>query len=213
MWKFNDVIFIEGDNFRVEDEIYGLNNIDKFLIKAKKRRKIIIYNESIFNKEITLKNSKGINEKEIDKRIIEEFGLNHNYLFNYNFTGKVLNLYAVKGGILVEALCKNAQYIDVLPVQLILKKIIQKEINKGTWCSILKFKDYFYFISVYKGNLKIALAEKDYQSILNRINGFNEIYIHKDIEFIKSELKNIEVVQYIEGEVNERIIKKQRLYS
>ena len=51
MGLFQDVIFVEDECFRVKNTVYEAKDIEKFLKKAKKKRKIIIYNESIYPAE------------------------------------------------------------------------------------------------------------------------------------------------------------------
>lgn len=215
MWRVKDIIFVEGSRFRVNDKVYELESINKFLSKAKKRRKIIIYNENMFNKQIDFKQNKNINEEEINKKITEEFGEDKSYLFNYrkNFKNKSINIYAIKAGVMVEALSAGAESIDVVPVQLILKKLIQREINKKSWNAIAKLGEYFYFLSVDSSVLKIGLVEKNYKNILTKINNLTELYLHENTGFLKTEIKNIEKVKSLKGDINERIIQKQRVCS
>lgn len=210
-------IVVKRDGYIFEGEHY-----EKVPRKLSEKRLVIIEEKRLLAKVSTVDEQltqKTINEY-VDELIKNQISEDRDLLFDYLYDKKKnkLYIYAIKSGSEVKRLLSGARKAKVVPVQYMIKDIVQR--NKKTlvnYICIAKIREYVYFIKVKDG----YIVSTDVGDIDEKLEIYLNIELSREESIIldkrlkdKIQKYNIDVKDedYIDiGElVNARISKKQR---
>lgn len=175
-------IGIFNDKYYYNGQEYDNYNINSLLEKLGNKRKLFILSQSIFIKKYKI-SKKILNiEKIIEKKIAEDFSDKKNLLFHYEFikNSKELYIYSIRCDNLLN-LCMNVNYIEIEPIQFLIRKYVIKNI-KGSKSSIIiyKIKDLFHLINIEDGVIEecyVTNEAKEIKSFLDNYENQNKLLI------------------------------------
>ncbi|MBX7385213.1 hypothetical protein K4H63_00270 [Clostridium chauvoei] len=141
-------------------------------------------------------------------------------LFHYEYFKKnnLVYIYSIKRGLTVEKLSKDAKKLKVIPIQFLIKDLINRKFKKyKDIISITKFRDIYYLTSIKNKMIvdcDILDINKDINDILVSYGSNNLIVLDDDIKE-KIDTSKFKLINFLKiGEIiDERIYKKQRLYT
>lgn len=178
-------------------------------IKLKRKRYIIILDEDIYVKKISI-NTKSILNYEITKIKEESFGKDEEYLIDYNINKKenIVYIYAIKGGNKVSKLCYGAKKAQVVPLQFYVMRKLKTKIKDKVYGFIFKYSDNYYYYFFNKGFVEESYVLKDVESLMKKASVIQNqyiLYIEKGIDLVNfkniAEFKEIELRRIL----NERV--------
>lgn len=205
-----EVIFINENKIIIGDSEYDYK-LQKEKINYKKAILIILEQNIYINKAAYNK------KQSVDNIIVNKFGDDEDYLFDYFFTDNRKNIviYAVKGGNTISSLCQRLKKVKVIPIQLYISNKIKKQLKCKLWRLIFLFKGSYYYISYSKNYIKFSIVEKRLSDIIEIIKGednLKDLYIDSNIN--EEQLLGIKINRIDLGEfLNDRAFKKQTLYT
>ncbi|MBX7429982.1 hypothetical protein K4H34_10465, partial [Clostridium chauvoei] len=159
-------------------------------------------------------------EEFIEENLEKEFLVNSDMLFHYEYFKKnnLVYIYSIKRGLTVEKLSKDAKKLKVIPIQFLIKDLINRKFKKyKDIISITKFRDIYYLTSIKNKMIvdcDILDINKDINDILVSYGSNNLIVLDDDIKE-KIDTSKFKLINFLKiGEIiDERIYKKQRLYT
>lgn len=199
-----NIIFLKENSFDYENHEYGFNEIEEKSMYFK-NLKVIILEESLYIKNISLKFRFGNLEKYIEKKIADIFPQDGKILYDYekNHDNNCVYIYAVRGKDKIEKLCSESVSLEVIPIQFVIKKILNIVLRKKyeDIMALIQFEKTYYFIKCANGALidnyvsenikKIYdyLNEKDFKGkiVVDKICSCDEYYLNK-LEIIKKDI-------------------------
>ena len=204
------VVFVKENSFIYKDSEYIYDEIsEKNMIF--KRLKAVILEEMLYIKTIQLLLHGGSMEKYITDKIIEIFPQNGEILYDYEkqLNCNLVYVYSVKGKQRVEKLCSQSKYLEVIPIQFIIRKALKKVLNNKTeaYMAVAMFENSYYFIECSNGVFVDNLASKSVEEIYKHINGKcseGKIFIDESCFINEYSLKKMEIIKMdIVGLINE----------
>lgn len=134
---------------------------------------IYILEEEVFNKRYYYKN-----DYNIEQLLSNDFVIDDNYLFDYkiNKLNKYIDVYAVKGGVNIYKLCKDAANLQVMPIQLKIANDVKGKIKDKIYGIILTIKDIYYYIGVENKRVIRTIVEKEECTFKERIKKYSTKY-------------------------------------
>ncbi len=157
---------MKGDNYIYKEKSYDYYN---FLTKAKtiKYAIFLILEQNIYIRKLKV-DLKKINEKEINKMKELEFGKEKEYLIHYevNKKEKSLYMYAVSGGGRIAGAARYFKELEVIPIQLKVKKTLEKRIKDKNYGCLFFYEGIYYYFEVNNGYMMKCYIWKDLSDIL-----------------------------------------------
>ena len=215
------IILIKRNSFVLNGEEYDFDRINEVKQMIKSNTKIIILEEELYVKQVANKIKKRKIYDFINFKIINDFPQNGDLLYDYKVSknNNIISIYSIRGAKRIGKLVKNANDIEVKPIQFLIKDIIINiSKNKNVTAKILtKYHEVYYYISFEKGLFSYGFIENNKSQVLDKIlisSGLGDMYVDEDtIDIISSENK-IKPLKINLGElINEKIYEKQRFYS
>ena len=191
--RFSSLVFVKEDTIIYKGISYRTYELRRNKVLPKNLN-IVILDEDIYVKNISYIQSK-IDENFIENIIQTEFGLNQDYLFDYNVKNKqkIVNIFAIKGGKIISEISKDKERIRVLPFQIYIIKKLQKKIRKKCWNLVMEFMESYYYISCANNKLLSGYVYNEVDILKNNIKdlGINQLYVDKSIIAKFRDLKNV----------------------
>lgn len=165
-------IHVYSDKYYYKNVEYSEETLDILIKNLRKKRKILLYSETIFIKKYNYPDIKI--EKYMDDKINEDFKNKDNFLFHYeiNKEDKSIYLYSLRNN-KIKYLYRNAMELSIEPIQFKIKDRIVKKYSKNKKNFIIYKIEKVYSLLVIENTLIIdSISSED----------FNEIkaYIHKN---------------------------------
>ncbi|MBX7352610.1 hypothetical protein K4H33_01040 [Clostridium chauvoei] len=203
----------KGNTLKSKDELELIKILNKNL-------EIIIIGEPLLIKIYDFNKDDKNLEEFIEENLEKEFLVNSDMLFHYEYFKKnnLVYIYSIKRGLTVEKLSKDAKKLKVIPIQFLIKDLINRKFKKyKDIISITKFRDIYYLTSIKNKMIvdcDILDINKDINDILVSYGSNNLIVLDDDIKE-KIDTSKFKLINFLKiGEIiDERIYKKQRLYT
>lgn len=201
-----------GEEYDFE-RFYEINHLFKFDLK------LIIFEEDLYGKQFVCNIRGNQIYKFVENKINNDFMQNGDILYDFQKNDNIITIYYIKGAKRIEKIAEMAVNLEVKPIQLIAKEVMEKILNNKKFnCSLLvKLQEYYYYMEFKKGLFYSGFVSEEKDVVFNRIiqnNQLKEIYLDLGIEeklFISKEIKLMRVNL---GElINEKIYEKQRFYT
>ena len=196
-----DIIFLKEFSFNYVNDEYGFDEIEKRYMFFK-NLKVIILEESIYIKAIPLQYRFGNLEKYIENKIVEIFPQDGKILYDYEKSNEknCVYIYAIRGKDKIEKLCSESVSLEVLPIQFIIKDILniilrKKEIDV---MALVKLDDIYYFIKCSNGLLIDNYVSEDILKIYDYLDEKNfqgKIIVDKKCSVDEYFLRNLEIIE------------------
>lgn len=212
------IVIIKKNSFIYNGEEYDFNMITNMNYLLKANIKIIILEEDLYVKQFTNEMKRNKIYEFIEYKINNDFPQNGDILYNFEKNNKIIAIYYIKGAKRIEKISDIAKNIEVKPIQFIVKDVMRKILkNKIFTCKVLmKFNEYYYYISFKDGLFYYGLVEKDKKIVLDKIiqnDNFGELYFDNTIGDL-SITNKFKIIKMNIGElINEKIYEKQRFHS
>ena len=215
------LIIIKKSSFLFNGKEYSLNDLDEINSLLKSNLKIILLEEELYSKHFYEKIKKTKLKGFVDIKINKEFPDSRDILYDYE-QSKIYNtiaIYSSKGGRRIEKISKNAKSLEVKPMQYIIQECLEKSIKNKVLDSkiIVKFNDYYYYVSFKNGLFYQGFVEKEMKIIIDRILDSDyqgQMYVDDNVDDEISLKENFQVIKINIGELlNDRVYEKQKLYS
>lgn len=191
--RFSNLVLVKEDRIIYKGRSYQTYELRRNKVLPKNLN-IVILDEDIYVKNISYIESK-IDENFIENIIQTEFGLNQDYLFDYNVKNKqkIVNIFAIKGGKIISEISKDKESIRVLPFQIYIIKKLQKKIRKKCWNLVMEFMESYYYISCANNKLVLGYVYNEVDILKNNIKdlSINQLYVDKSIIGKFRDLKNV----------------------
>lgn len=202
---FDNTYYFKGQEY----ESYNINSL---LEKLGSKRRLLILSQSIFLKKYDISNKRLNLDKFIEKKIEEDFSDRRNLLFHYEFIKKykVIYIYSIRCDKLFN-LYTSANYLQVEPIQFLIKRYVIKKIREGKNSIIIyKIRDLFHLMNIEKGaieNSYITSNSKDVNKfILEYKSKSKRLIIDKDIKDTIED--NYDYIMNIGEKIHDEIYKK-----
>lgn len=170
MLNINNKIHVYSDKYYYRNVEYTKETLDILIKNLRKRRKIILYCETIFIKKYSYPEIKI--EKYMDHKIYEDFKNKENFLFHYevNKEDKSIYLYSLRSN-RVKYLYKNAMELSIEPIQFKIKDRIVKKYSKNKNIFIIYKIEKIYNLLIIENTLIIdSINSEDISEIKTYIN-------------------------------------------
>ncbi|WP_294156658.1 hypothetical protein [uncultured Clostridium sp.] len=193
----SDIVFIKDSSFYYKDNEYDFYEILEKNMSFKKL-KIIILEEELYIKEVEIKSHFGDLEKNILKKIEEIFPKNDQILYHYEKckNKKSIYIYSVKGREKVEKLCCECEVLTVVPIQFIMRKILNKKYAE--FKALAEYDSKYYYINcsedVFIDNYTADNIEEVYD-YFNKKNLIGKIIVDEKCSCDEYYLKNLEIIK------------------
>lgn len=215
------LVIVKRNSFVFNEKEYYFNDLENISKVLKTNIKIILLEEELYSKHFNEKIKKNKLKKFIEEKINNEFPESRDILYNYEQSKdhSITAIYSLRGGKRINEISKKVKNLEVKPIQYIIQECIERILgNKITNSKILvKFNNYYYYISFQKGLFYYGFAENKSDIIINRMlecekNG--EIYIDSNIEENSMLKANFQLITINIGDLlNDQVYTKQKLHS
>lgn len=173
---------------------YGFKEIDKLILKLKRKRELVIFEENIFIKKYDIDDKKINIPKFVSSKIIQEFIGKDNLSFHYEYkkSKNILYLYAINSYD-INRFYKRLESISIKPVQFLIKDIVlRSEKNKDKVIVLYKFLDLFYLLIIKDKILVSSQIFDDEKKLIDKLKDCNEkITLDCKLTYLNIENKNI----------------------
>lgn len=212
------IVIIKKNTFIYNGEEYDFESINDMSSLFQSNIKIIILEEDLYVKQFTSGLKWAKIYEFINFKVENDFIQNGDILYDFQKNKSIVAIYSIKGAKRVEKLADIAKNIEVKPMQFIVKDMMKKILKDNLFsCKVLiKFDEYYYYISFKKGFFHYGFIEKNEEMVSDRIisnDDFGDIYIDNTIADIRLTDK-FTVIKINIGElIHDKIYEKQRIYS
>ena len=212
------IILIKKNLFIYNGEEYDFDKVNEINNLLKSNLKIVMLEEELYVKQFKSELKRNKMYEFIDYKINNDFPQNGDILYDFEKNNNIISIYYIKGAKRIEKISQAAKYIEVKPIQFVIKDVMMKILKTNIFnCKVLiRFNEYYYYISFKEGLFYYGLVEKDKEIVLDKINqndDFGEIYV--DNSLCNLSLANkFKIIKMNIGElINEKIYEKQRFHS
>lgn len=216
-----DTVLVSKEGYKFKEDFFRNFETDILLKKIKKNRRIIIVEEPLLVRIKIFQDKKVIIEDFVQEIIEKEFSRYNDLLFHYEVDkeNNKMFLYAIKNGAAIDKVLTGANNVEVIPIQKIIKNIIDKKYkNLKNYIFIIEIKKLYYLINV-KNNYIISADIKDNLNELLEMSycceNIKDIIFDVNIknnEIISRELYKLATFIDVGEKVNEKLLQKQRFY-
>lgn len=207
-----DIVFIKDNSFVYKDNEYGFY---EFLDKNMKFKnlKAVVLGEELYIKNILIKSKYFELEKYIANEIKNIFSQNGEILYDYEKSKNKnsVYIYSIRGKEKVEKLCSRTVFLEVTPLQFIIRKTL-KNIFKNKckdYMSLIKFDNKYYFIKCSNDVFIDNYVSKDLEKVCQYIDSKYEkeiIIIDNKCFLDEYSLEKLEIIKKdIVGAINENL--------
>lgn len=208
---FNGYVIYNDDEY---------DDLDILIDKIGDKQSIVIFDKSILVKIYEFKNKPKNLISEINNKIQEDIPLQDDILIHYDYDNRnnKLLIYYMSGGAVIDKVCTDAKKLDVVPIQFIIKKYVEKNIKKQRkYMIVAKIKNEIYVIRVNENYIVDSQISNKINEIINIINAIDEdemiIIDNKLAEFINESI-NFSLNCMIIGEnIYDRLFKTKKLFT
>lgn len=185
-----NVFLLKGNNVIHKGKIY---EIDMFLKEFKIPKQIVIYilGEDLFIHDYAI-NTKVHKNNVIDNILKSVFGVDEDYLFDYNLDrkNKLVNIYAVKGGHRVSKLCKNVIDVKVIPLQFEISRLSKSKVKDKNFRLIYLYSGSYYFMEFYNMKLIKSFVKDNLEDVKKIVENDSSTVIYIDNKIEELNIKN-----------------------
>ena len=212
------IILIKKNLFIYNGEEYDFDKVNEINNLLKSNLKIVMLEEELYVKQFKSELKRNKMYEFIDYKINNDFPQNGDILYDFEKNNNIISIYYIKGAKRIEKISKTAKYIEVKPIQFVIKDVMMKILKTNIFnCKVLiRFNEYYYYISFKEGLFYYGLVEKDKEIVLEKIsqnNDFGEIYVDNSLCDL-SLTNKFKIIKMNIGElINEKIYEKQRFHS
>ncbi len=204
------IVFVKENSFIYKNSEYIYDEISENNMIFK-RLKAVILEEVLYIKTIQILLHIGSMEKYIKDKIIEIFPQSGEVLYDYEKKSNcnLVYVYSVKGKQRVEKLCSESKYLEVIPVQFIIRKALIKALhNKNeAYMAVAIFENRYYFIQCSNGVFVDNLVSTSLEEIYEHINEKcwkGKVFMDQSCHINEYSLENMEIIKMdIVGLINE----------
>ena len=195
------VIFMKNHSLIYDNKEYALDEIMEGHMISK-YLKIIILEEMLYIKTISLKSKIKNLEEYISNKITEIFPENNEILYDYekNYNKNFVHIYSIKGRDKMEKLCRECVGLEIIPMQFVIRDSLKKilDIKKESYMAFTKFDDRYYFIECSNGAFVdnyVADECMKVQKYLKNKNLYGKLFIDKKCYLDEYFLNKAEIIQ------------------
>lgn len=196
-----NIIFLKECSFNYENCEYGFDEIKEKSMFFK-NLKVIILEESIYIKSVPIKYRFVNFEKYIEKKIVNILPQDGRILYDYeeSHDKKFVYIYVVRGKDKIEKLCSESRFLEVLPIQFVIKSILDIQLRKKykNIMALMQWEKTYYFIKCSNGVLTDNYVSEDISKIyeyLNERNFEGEIVVDKKCSCDEYYLRKLEIIK------------------
>ncbi|WP_300380798.1 hypothetical protein [Clostridium sp.] len=205
-----DIIVVFEKGYIYKGKEYFLISELKKKLKNNFKREIFIIDEEIFIKSYNYneKNSEVFVEENIQKDFID----NKELLYHYeeDKKNKKIYLYAIRK-MKIENIINSK--VKIIPISFLIKDIILKDSKLNNFIAIVEISGKFYVVFVEEKNLVKYEMLKDIEKVKDILNNNDNKNIFIDAKYEGFATKKLEIKINILEKINEKIYKKQKLFT
>lgn len=180
-----NVIKINEEGFIYRGKLYSNYDIlrEMGLIK---RAVILILEHNIYIRKFNL-NSNFIGKEEIKRIKKSEFGLEEEYLINYEICKKEkkLYMYAIGGGRRISYIAEKLKEIKVIPIQMYIRDLLKRKIKDDDYQCLFFYSQVYYYINVHNSYIIKCYLWKNINEVIDFFNKRKSrriLYVQEGIE-------------------------------
>lgn len=213
------IILLNRNFFVYNGKEFDMDKIDEINYQFRSNIKIILLQENLYAKKFNEKLKRHKLYEFVDYKINNEFPQNGDILYDFEIKNNIIAIYSIKGAKRVEDLSKKAASLEVKPIQFIINEIMIRVLKNKKFSAkvLVKFREYYYFMSFTQGLFDFGVVNEDKNKIINAIDemcDLKEIYIDNSAAGILCSNNEVKRIELNLGElINEKIYEKQKFYS
>lgn len=196
-----DIVFMKENSFVYNNNEYVFDEIlEKHMLF--KKLEVIILEEMLYIKNIPVKFHFVNLEKYILDKIRYIFPQNGEILYDYERDNNknLIYIYSVKGKDKVEKLSHESTFLEVIPIQFIMRKILNKILrNKNeSFMALMQFDNNYYFIKCRSGVFVDNYVSENIMKIYDYFNEKNlegKIIVDKVCSYDEYCLSKLEIIK------------------
>ncbi|OOM80027.1 hypothetical protein [Clostridium sp. BL-8] len=210
------IILINKSSFVFNNKEYNFDRINEIVDLFKPRLKIVILEENLYVKQFNDKVKKHRMYEFVNNKINNNFPQTGDLLYDFEKKNNIIVIYSIKGAKRVEKLSVASSFLEIKPIQFIIKEVMQKILKRNNFNAdvVVKLNEFYYFTSFKKGLFNYGFVNDNEKLILNEINDSEEIYMDNNVFDIFSSKNKVKIIKLNVGDlINEKIYEKQKFYS
>ncbi|EHI99728.1 hypothetical protein CDLVIII_3152 [Clostridium sp. DL-VIII] len=210
------IILINKSSFVFNNQEYNFDRINEVVDLFKPRLKIVILEENLYVKQFHDKVKKHKMYELVNNKINNNFPQTGDLLYDFEKKNNIIVIYSIKGAKRIEKLSIASSFLEIKPIQFIIKEVMQKILKRNNFNAdvVVKLNEFYYFTCFKKGLFNYGFVNDNEELILNEINDSEEIYIDNNVFDIFSSKNKIKIIKLNIGDlINEKIYEKQKFYS